>query len=42
MNIVCLFSLGATTDAEDYLQNFNLIEAKVNPARHSNPNPYMT
>ena len=29
------FSLGATTDAEDYLQNFNLLEAKVNPARHS-------
>ena len=34
------FSLGATTDAEDYLQNFNLLE--VNPTRHSNPNPYMT
>ena len=29
------FSLGATTDAEDYMQIFNLQEAKVNPARHS-------
>ena len=35
MNVVRLFSLGATTDAEDYLQNFNLLEAKVNPSRHS-------
>ena len=35
MNVVRLFSLGATTDAEDYLQNFNLLEAKVNLARHS-------
>ena len=32
---VRLFSLGATTDAKDYLRNFNLLEAKVNPARHS-------
>ena len=29
------FSLGATTDAEDYMQIFKLQEAKVNPARHS-------
>ena len=35
MNVVRLFSLGATTDAKDYLRNFNLLEAKVNPARHS-------
>ena len=35
MNVVRLFSLGATTDAKDYRQNFNLFEAKVNPARHS-------
>ena len=35
MNVVRLFSLRATTDAEDYLENFNLLEAKVNPARHS-------
>ena len=34
-NAVHLFSLGATTDAKDYLQNFNLLGAKVNPARHS-------
>ena len=27
--------LGATADAKDYLRNFNLLEAKVNPARHS-------
>ena len=35
MNVVCLFSLVVTTDAKDYLQNFNLLEAKVNPTRHS-------
>ena len=35
MNVFRLFSLGATTDVEDYLQNFNLLEAKVNPTRHS-------
>ena len=35
MNVVRLFSLGATTDAKDYLRNFNLLEAKVNPTRHS-------
>ena len=35
MNVVRLFSLGATTYAKDYLQNFNLPEAKVNLARHS-------
>ena len=35
MNIVRLFSLGVTTDAKDYLQDFNFLEAKVNPARHS-------
>ena len=35
MNVVRLFSLGATTDAKDYLRNFNLLEAKVNPARYS-------
>ena len=35
MNVVRLFSLGAATDAKDYRQNFNLFEAKVNPARHS-------
>ena len=40
--LLASFSLGYTTDAEDYLQNFNLLEAKVNPARHSNPNPDMT
>ena len=31
----CVFSLGATTDAKDYLRNFNLLEAKRNPATHS-------
>ena len=35
MNVVRLFSLGATTDAKDYLRNFNLLEAKVNPTKHS-------
>ena len=35
MNVVRLFSLGFTTEAKDYLRNFNLPEAKVNPARHS-------
>ena len=35
MNVFRLFSLGATTDAKNYLWNFNLPEAKVNPARHS-------
>ena len=35
MNVVRLFSLGATTDAKDYLRNFNLLEGKVNPVRHS-------
>ena len=35
MDVVGLFSLGATTDATDYLRNFNLLEAKVNPARYS-------
>ena len=35
MNVVRLFSLGATTDAKDYLQNFDLVEAKVNPTRYS-------
>ena len=35
MNVVCLFSLGATTDATDYLRNFNLLEAKANAVRHS-------
>ena len=35
MNVVRLFSLGATTDTKDYLRNFNLLEAKVNPARYS-------
>ena len=35
MNVAGLFSLGATTDAKDYLQNFNLLEAKVIPPRHS-------
>ena len=35
MNVVRHFSLGATTDAKDYRQNFNLLEAKENPARHS-------
>ena len=37
MNAVRLFSFGATTDAKDYLINFNLLEAKVNPARYSLP-----
>ena len=27
MNVVRLFSLGATTDAKDYLRNLNLLEA---------------
>ena len=35
MNVVRLFSLRATTDAKDYLQNFNLLKAKANPAGHS-------
>ena len=35
MNVVRLFSLGATADAKDSLRNFNLLEAKVNPMRHS-------
>ena len=35
MNVVRHFSLGATTDTKDYRQNFNLLEAKENPARHS-------
>ena len=35
MNVVRLFSLRATTDAKDYLQNFNLLKAKANPAEHS-------
>ena len=35
MNVVRLFSLGATTDTKDYLRNFNLLEAKVSPPRHS-------
>ena len=35
MNVVRLFSVGDTTDAKDNLQNFNLIETKVNSARHS-------
>ena len=35
MNVVCLFSLGATTDDTDYLRNFNLLEAKANAVRHS-------
>ena len=35
MNVVLLFSLGATTDAKGYLRNFNFLEAKVNPARYS-------
>ena len=34
MNVVRLFSLRATTDAGDYLPNFNLLEAKGNLARH--------
>ena len=33
MNVIGLFSLGATTDGKDYLRNFNLL--KANPARHS-------
>ena len=35
MNVARLFYLGATTDAKDYLRNFTLLEAKVNPARYS-------
>ena len=35
MNVVRLFSLGATTDAKDYLRNFNLLEARVISTRHS-------
>ena len=35
MNVRRIFSLGATTDAKDCLQNFNLLEANVNPARYS-------
>ena len=35
MNVLRLFSLGGTTDAKNYLRNFNLPEAKVNPTRHS-------
>ena len=35
MNVARLFPLGATTDAKDYLRNFNLLEAKANIARHS-------
>ena len=35
MNAVRLFSYRATTDTKDYLQNFNLLEAKVSPPRHS-------
>ena len=35
MNVVRIFSFGATTDVKDYLQNFNLLEAKINPARYS-------
>ena len=35
MNVVRLFSIAATTDTKDYLRNFNLLEAKVNPARYS-------
>ena len=35
MNVIGLSSLGATTDAKDYLPNFNLLKAKANPARHS-------
>ena len=31
MNVVRLFPLGATTNAKDYLRNFNLLEAKVHP-----------
>ena len=44
MNVVRLFSLGATADAKDYLRNFNLLEAKVNPVRHSYCayNPFLT
>ena len=39
MNVVRFFSLGTTT-AKDYLKvrifaKLNLLEAKVNPARHS-------
>ena len=37
MNAVRLFSYRATTDTKDYLQNFNLLEAKVSPPRHSYP-----
>ena len=35
MNVVLFFSLGATIDARDCLPNFNLLEAKLNPARYS-------
>ena len=35
MNVVRLFSLGATNDAEYCLRNFILLKAKVNPARYS-------
>ena len=35
MNVRRIFSLGATTDAKDCLQNFNLLEANVNPATYS-------
>ena len=35
VNFARPFSLGATTDAKDYQRNFNLLEAKVNPARYS-------
>ena len=30
-----LISLGATANAKDYLRNFNVLEAKVKPTRHS-------
>ena len=35
VNVVRPFSLGATADAKDYLRNFKLLEAKVNPAKYS-------
>ena len=35
MNVVRLFSLGATNDAKDCLRNFKLLEVKVSPARYS-------
>ena len=35
MNVVHIFSFAATTDAKDCLQNFNLLETKVNPSRYS-------